>query len=139
MEKYKNIINLPHPTSSKHPRMAMIDRAAQFSPFAALTGYDAAIEEAARYVGGRVELDEGMRVAIDRKLQYLSSIINEHPAVTVTCFQPDEHKEGGEYILITGDLKRIDDCDGKLILVDGRSISITDVLSVESERLWSGL
>ena len=95
MSEYDDIIHLPHHVSRIHPQMSMEDRAAQFSPFAALTGYDAAIVETARLTAQRVELDEYERQALNKKLQFISEHLNEHPKVSITCFVPDARKEGG--------------------------------------------
>ena len=92
---YDDIINLPHPTSTKHPRMPMSDRAAIFSPFAALTGHAAAIQETARLTDQRMELDEDTRAELDRRQAVLLKYIAEQPEVTVIWFQPDERKDGG--------------------------------------------
>ena len=102
MGKYDDIINLPHHVSATRPRMSMIDRAAQFSPFAALTGYDAAIKETGRLTDRRIELTEDSRAAMDRKQQLLVENLADHPEVSVTYFVPDERKAGGAYITVTG-------------------------------------
>ena len=106
---YDDIINLPHPTSAKHPRMPLSDRAAQFAPFAALSGHSAALVETARLTDQRMELDEDARAALDSKQQLLLERIKERPEITVTWFQPDAKKDGGRYIVSTGRLKRIQD------------------------------
>ena len=97
---YDDIINLPHPTSAKHPRMPLSDRAAQFAPFAALSGHSAALVETARLTDQRMELDEDARAALDSKQQLLLERIKERPEITVTWFQPDAKKDGGRYILL---------------------------------------
>ena len=93
--KYDDIINLPHPTSAKHPRMPISERAAIFSPFAALTGHAAAIQETARLTEQKMELDEDTKAELDRRQAILLEHIAEQPEVTVTWFQPDERKDGG--------------------------------------------
>ena len=133
MGKYDDIINLPHHTSPKRPRMSMIDRAAQFSPFAALTGYDAAVKETARLTDRRIELTEDSRAALDRKQQLLVDNLAEHPEVSVTYFVPDERKAGGAYITNTGSVKKVDDYLRLLILTDGTKIPLDDILDMESE------
>ena len=127
------IINLPHPTSAKHPRMPLSDRAAQFAPFAALSGHSAALVETARLTDQRMELDEDARAALDSKQQLLLERIKERPEITVTWFQPDAKKDGGRYIVSTGRLKRIHEADQVLILVDGLRIPIGDIVELESE------
>lgn len=105
---YEDIINLPHHISKTRPQMSMIDRAAQFSPFAALTGYDAAIQETGRLTDEKIDLGEEAKTVLDRKQRYLSDMISVQPEITVTYFLPDERKSGGTYLSVTGKLKRID-------------------------------
>ena len=93
--KYGDIINLPHPTSLNHPRMSLHDRAAQFSPFAALTGHHTAIAETGRLTDQRIELDESEIARVDAALQHLQELLPERPTVSITYFVPDERKSGG--------------------------------------------
>ena len=130
---YDDILHLPHPTSKRHPRMPIADRAAQFSPFAALTGHGAAIEETARVTDRRIELDEDAKEQLDQTLQLLLERIDEQPEVTVTWFSPDKKKAGGQYHTATGKLKRIDSREGRLILTDGNQIPLEDLLEIRSE------
>lgn len=127
---YEDIIHLPHPTSKKHPRMSMEERAAQFSPFAALTGFGGVIQETGRLTGRRVELGESDRAELERTLNFLDSQEEEHPLVQATYFLPDERKEGGSYVTVTGRLKRIDQAKGTLLLQEGMRIPIRDIRSV---------
>ena len=129
--QYDDIIRLPHPDSPTHPRMPAGSRAAQFAPFAALTGHDAAIRETARLTGSRVELDEGEQAALDRRLQRLRSRLSERPVVQITCFRPDERKAGGAYHTATGTVKKFDTDAGMLVLQDGTRLPIADILRVE--------
>lgn len=129
---YDDIIHLPHPTSARHPRMPIQERAAIFSPFAALTGHRAAIAETARLTERRMELDEDARVELDRRQQLLLEHGAEHPELTVTWFRPDERKDGGAYVTATGRLKRIDELERVLLLADGTSIPLKDVVGLES-------
>ena len=129
---YDDIIHLPHPTSPKHPRMLMADRAAQFSPFAALSGHGDAIAETARLTDRRVELEEDDRVELDRRLSLLLEHIRERPEVTVTWFQPDERKEGGMYRTTTGRLKKHRERERTLVLEDGTEIPMGDIAGLES-------
>lgn len=131
---YEDIIYLPHPVSKTRPQMPMSDRAAQFSPFAALTGYDAAIRETARLTDKKLLLDEETCALLDRKQQCLCEIIAEKPEITVTYFVPDERKDGGSYVTVTGKLRRIDLCARLLMLTDGRNIPLDDIADLESER-----
>ncbi len=127
--KYDDIINMPHHVSSKRQRMSMIDRAAQFSPFAALTGYDAAVKETARLTDKRIELDEYEKAALDEKLRL--ALENPEEEITITYFKPDAKKDGGAYIGITGKIKKIDDYERVLVLVDGLKITIEDIMEIE--------
>ena len=136
---YDDILQLPHPTSIKHPRMPMGDRAAQFSPFAALTGHGAAIAETARVTDRRIELDEDAKEQLDQKLRRLLERIGEQPEITVTWFLPDEKKTGGRYLTTTGTLKRIDSQEHRLVLTDGAQIPLEDILEIGSEGHSSGL
>lgn len=136
--RYDDIISLPHYVSTKHPRMAPIDRAAQFSPFAALTGHEKAIQETARITDERMELAESSKELLDMRLQIIREHLAEKPEVTVTFFEPDQKKCGGAYVKITGRIKRIDEYEGKLELEGGISISMVDVSAIESEVLCEG-
>ena len=131
--QYADIIDLPHHVSATRPRMSMIDRAAQFSPFAALTGYDAAIKETGRLTDERIDLSEESRAALDRKQQILLDNLADHPEISVTYFVPDERKSGGAYVTVTGRVKKVDDYQRLLILTDGTKIPLDDILDIESE------
>ena len=133
MSEYDDIIHLPHHVSRIHPQMSMEDRAAQFSPFAALTGYDAAIAETARLTDQRVELDEYERQALNEKLQFISEHLKEHPRISITHFVPDHCKEGGEYVTVTGIVKKIEEHEKRMILMDGSMILIENVIRIENE------
>ena len=132
-EKYSDIINLPHPESRTHPRMPRSDRAAQFAPFAALTGYDDAVAEAGRLTDGKIELDENELERLDRALAYLTEHQAAHPAVTVTYFVPDDKKSGGAYLTREGAFKAADLDRRLIILTDGSAIPVSDVLTLDSE------
>ncbi len=129
---YDDIIHLPHPTSKKHPRMSMEERAAQFSPFAALTGFGGVIQETGRLTDRRVELGESDRAELERTLNFLDSQEEEHPLVQVTYFLPDARKEGGSNVTVTGHLKRIDQVGGVLLLQESSPIPIRDMLHIEA-------
>ena len=131
-QQYNDIIDLPHHISTTRPRMSMLDRAAQFSPFAALTGYDAAIKETGRLTGQRIELTEECRAVLDRKQQVLLENLAEHPEVSVTYFVPDERKSGGAYVTVAGRVKKVDEYQRLLLLTDGTRIPLTEVLELES-------
>ena len=130
--KYDDILHLPHPTSTKHPRMPVSERAAIFSPFAALSGHAGAIAETARLTDQRMKLGEDTRAELDRRQTMLLEHIAEQPEVTVTWFQPDERKDGGSYVTVTGRLKRIDPVERVMTLRDGTSIPLEDVAELES-------
>lgn len=130
---YDDILYLPHPTSKNHPRMSIQERAAQFSPFAALTGHAAAIAETARLTDRKMELDEDTRAELDRRQAILLEHISERPEVTITWFRPDERKEGGAYVTTTGRLKKIDQVERILVLMDGTNIPLEDVAALESD------
>lgn len=133
MHKYDDIINLPHYTSSKRPRMAMIDRAAQFSPFAALTGYDAAVKETARLTEDWVELDEYQKSALNDRLQILQERLSNTPEISITYFVPDERKSGGAYCTETGVTKKIDYYERAVIMRGGTHIPIDEIIGIEGD------
>ena len=133
-DQYGDIIHLPHHVSKTRPQMSMEDRAAQFSPFAALTGYDAAILETGRLTEDKLELGEDTQAILDRKQRYLAEIIDTKPEITVTYFVPDEKKSGGAYSTVTGFLKRIDEYERVLMLTDGRKIQLDAIFDIESEE-----
>ena len=118
--------------------MSELERAAQFAPFAALTGYDSAIKETGRLTNERIELDEEALTALDRKYQLLMEALDDEPEVTITYFQPDERKAGGKYISATGAVKKVDDFERRITMQDGTKIPMDDVLSIDGE-LFSSL
>ena len=136
--KYNEIMGLPHHVSKTRPQMPMSDRAAQFAPFAALTGYDAAIKETGRLTDERIELDVEALSALDMKYQLLMEALDEAPEVTITYFQPDERKAGGKYVSAVGTVKKIDDFERRITMRDGTRIPMDDVLSIDGE-LFSSL
>ena len=128
---YDDIIGMPHHVSGRHPQMSMLDRAAQFSPFAALTGHDAAIAETAQLTEQKRELSEEQKLEISDRLNALQARLKTDPAVTVVYFEEDGRKAGGEYRTVTGRAKRVDPLIGMLELADGAMISFDDILSLE--------
>ncbi len=128
--KYDDIIALPHPEPRTHPRMSLHGRAAQFSPFAALTGHSAAIAETGRLTDSRITLDESEMARVDAELQHLQELLPSRPTVSITYFVPDERKAGGSYQTVTGTVRRIDTVNGALLLTDQRAIPILDILDV---------
>ena len=136
--KYNEIMGLPHHVSKTRSQMPMSDRAAQFAPFAALTGYGAAIKETGRLTDERIELDVEALSALDMKYQLLMEALDEAPEVTITYFQPDERKAGGKYVSAVGTVKKIDDFERRITMRDGTRIPMDDVLSIDGE-LFSSL
>ena len=130
---YEDIINRPHHVSKARPQMSELERAAQFAPFAVLTGYDAAIKETGRLTGERIELDEEALTALDMNYQILMDALDDAPVVTITYFQPDERKAGGKYVSAVGAVKKIDDFERRITMQDGAKIPMDDVLSIEGE------
>ena len=128
---YDDIIHLPHHVSTTHPHMAAIDLAAQFSPFAALTGYDAAIKETARLTDQRVELDEAMKEALSNKLQMVADRLKERPEIVITYFQPDGKKNGGAYVTVINTVKKIDVYERIVVMTDGKVIPVDEIISID--------
>ena len=135
---YEDILNLPHHVSKTRPQMSMLDRVAQFSPFAALTGYDDAIKETGRLTDEKIEMDEDRKAALDMKQAYLIEMIDEQPEISITYFLPDAKKSRGAYVTVTGNLKRFDEYERLLILTDGKKIPMDDIADIESD-LFRGM
>ena len=127
---YDDIINLPHHVSATRPPMPMIDRAAQFSPFAALTGYDSAIKETGRLTDDKVELSDEAYELLNQKFQQISEHLDEHGEVRLMYFVPDAHKEGGAYRSLTGRIKRIDEIERVIIMQDRTKVPMDDVIDI---------
>ena len=130
-DNYNDIINLPHHVSKTHPKMSLHDRAAQFSPFAALTGNEEEINESARLTEKKLELDEDEKIRINEKLQFIKNNIDKDITVTFTYFVPDVKKAGGEYRKITGKVKKINIYEHKIIMSEGMIINIEDIIDVD--------
>lgn len=130
---YDDIINLPHHVSATRPQMSMIDRAAQFSPFAALTGYDAAIKETGRLTDDKIEMDEEALNILNMKFQILVDSLDEEPEVIFTYFKPDERKAGGAYVDLTGKVKKVDDFERMIVMQNGTKMPMDDILNIECE------
>ena len=131
MEEYDDIINLPHHVSKNHPPMPMMNRAAQFAPFAALTGYDAVINETGRLTDGFIELDENKKEQLNRRIAELKETIDEQPSVTITFFKPDERKAGGSYSTVSGQLKKVDEFNQKLVMKDDLVIPFNCIFDIQ--------
>lgn len=136
--KYDDIMNLPHHVSKRHPQMSALNRAAQFSPFAALTGHDAAIQETARLTDSFIELDENRKNQLDEQLRLVRENLDCRPEIEVTYFRPDEKKSGGAYVTLFGKLKKIDEYSRQVIFTDGKSIPIERIFSIRGE-LFGGI
>ena len=130
---YEDIINLPHHVSERHPQMPMAERAAQFSPFAALTGFGAVTRETERQTDQMREMTENEREELDYKLGILCNFPGEKPCVAITYFVPDEKKEGGAYRTIRGQMRKIDSYKREIIMKDGSHIPIDCVLELNGE------
>lgn len=132
MNDYSDIINLSRPVS-KRPRMSLEQRSAQFAPFAALTGYEGQVKETARLTDKRIELNEELKEILDLKIQLIQEKIKEQPDVTITYFIPDDKKQGGKYKTVTNSVKKIDTYKNEIILIDGTTIAIDEIIDISSE------
>lgn len=130
MDEYDDIINLPHHVSKNHRQMPMEMRAAQFAPFAALTGYDTVINETARLTDQQVELEDYDNERLNRKYAELIENISEHPVITVSYFKPDKRKGGGAYVSKTGHIKKVDTYEQLMIMEDGTSIPLAAIVDI---------
>ena len=133
MERYKDIIHLQYPKSNAYPRRPMSERACQFSPFAALTGYDEAIEEEARLTDSRVLLSEDEKKELGEKLRFLKENIEKTPEVCVSFFVPDEKKRGGRYLIAKGKIRKIKDYEQELLMESGETIGFCDILYIDCD------
>ena len=131
--KYDDIINLPHHVSKKHPQMSLHDRAAQFSPFAALTGHKAAINETARLTDEKQILSEDVIAKLNEQLNLIKENISSNPIVTITYFVPDDKKSGGAYISNTGVVKKINEYNHTVVLTDKTVIPIEQISEIQSD------
>lgn len=133
--KYDDILYLPHHVSPTRRRMTMAERAAQFSPFAALAGYEDAVRETGRVVEQRIDLSEEEKAILDRKQQIILATLErgERPKVTVTYFQPDAKKDGGAYIDFTGEIKRIKTAENRFVFMNDMEISFSDIFDLRCE------
>lgn len=130
---YFDIISRKHPTSNKHPRMSNMNRAAQFAPFAALTGYEESIEESSRLTDRKIELSEYEIEELNTRLNFIQEHIKDRPKVTITYFQPDERKDGGAYFSISGKVRRIDEVNKIIVFEDERNLDINSITHLTIE------
>ena len=133
VDKYEDIIDLPHYEPKNHTRMSMESRAAQFAPFAALTGYDEAVKETARITDKKIEIDDGLKTLLNNRLQILIDNIKSKPKASFTYFVKDKNKDGGKYITIIGSIKKVDKVKELVILENKTSISINDIINITSD------
>lgn len=131
--KYDDIIDLPRPRSNARPKMSNHDRAAQFSPFAALVGYDDAVKETARLTDEMTALDDEKIAELGEKIRKIYELVDKRPTVTVRYFVPDGKKTGGEYISVTGGVKRVDVYGSKIIMSDGKEILMDLISDIEGD------
>ena len=131
-DSYEDILNLPRPVSGRHPRMPMEDRAAQFAPFAALTGFDGVISETGRLTDDPTELDENEAQRLDEALRALQEKLPQRPQVQLIWYCPDSRKSGGAYLTYLGNLKRIDEYNRCLVFTDGTQIPIDSIIHIAS-------
>lgn len=130
---YDDIINLPHYISKKHPQMSIEARSAQFAPFSALTGYDEAIKETARLTDKRIEIDDGLKIILNNKLQYVLEKIKLKPEIIFTYFVYDDKKIGGKYVEKIGVVKKIDMVEQYVMLIDKTKIPILEIINITGE------
>lgn len=133
MEKYRDIINLPHKQSTKRPQMSRIDRAAQFAPFAALTGYDDAIKETGRLTDDEIDLSEETLNQLNTRFQILLDYVGENTEVSITYFIPDQAKSGGAYVTERGSVKKFDEYERLITTSTGTKIPMDKMLSIEGD------
>ena len=131
--KYSDIINLPHHVSAKHPHLSREQKAAQFAPFAALTGFDDDVKETARLTDRRIEIDDGLKEIISNKLNIIDINIKSKPLITITYFVHDNKKDGGKYVEVTNNVKKINIFDNYILLIDNTKIPIIDIIDVQGD------
>lgn len=128
--QYDDIINLPHHISKKHPQMSLYARSAQFAPFAALTGYEEAVKETARETNERIDIEDELKSILDGKLQIILEQIKNHPEISITYFIADSKKNGGEYVTVTGLVKKVDLYNQYIYLIDNTEIPINEIIDI---------
>lgn len=134
---YEDIVDLPHHVSKKYPQPTMADRAARFSPFAAISGYEDMVKEAARVTEERIDITDATKELLNEKLNMIIEFLDEEPEVTITYFEPDKKKDGGAYISITGTVKRIDEYERIVLMSDDKKIRIDEIYAIESDLFYS--
>ena len=134
---YEDIVDLPHHVSKKYPQPTMADRAARFSPFAAISGYEDMVKEAARVTEERIDITDATKELLNEKLNMIIEFLDEEPEVSITYFEPDMRKAGGAYITVIGTVKRIDEYEHLVIMTDGKKINIDEIYNLQSELFYS--
>lgn len=129
--RYDDLLDLPHHVSATHPHMSLLDRAAQFAPFKALTGFEDEVEETARLTDARTEPGEDRIARLDARLRLLEKHLAEAPTVSVTFFRPDSRKDGGRYETVSGTVGKIDPVSRRLVFQSGQSIDIDSIFDVD--------
>lgn len=132
-KKYDDILNLAHHVSTKHTKMSKEARAAQFAPFAALTGYSDEIKETARLTNNKIDIDEETKIILNEKFEIIKEKIDLKPQIIFTYYVPDLKKEGGKYITKTGIIKKIDSYNQTIILEDKTTIPILEIINIEGD------
>lgn len=130
LKSYEDILHLPHHVSSRRPRMPIADRAAQFTPFAAVVGHETAVKEAARHTDQRKELDEMEKAIIDDKLRVIEAQLPESIEVRIVYFKSDKLKAGGQYVTKVGKVKKLDSYEREVLMVDGTRIAVEEIYSI---------
>ena len=130
---YEDIMHLPHHVSATRPRMSMHDRAAQFAPFAALTGFEDKANETARQTQQRIIIDENEIDLINNKLKLIEFKLNEKPTVKITYFEKDAFKEGGKYITAAGCIQSIDLLNSNILMSDGTKVPVNDIIDIDGD------
>lgn len=131
--QYDDIINLPHHISKKHPQMSLYARSAQFAPFAALTGYEEEVKETARETNERIDIEDELKSILDGKLQIILEQIKNHPEISITYFIADSKKHGGEYVTVTGLVKKVDLYNQYIYLIDNTEIPINEIIDISGD------
>ena len=135
---YDDILHLSRPVSGRHARMSMVDRGAQFSPFAALVGYEQVLQESARLTQAETFLDESSKELLDRKLRFLADHLGQVGQVRFLCYRPDERKSGGSFLRLEGSVKKIDLYRRRVVLADGQEFAIEDIRSIDGVECENG-
>lgn len=134
---YEDIVNLPRHISKVHPQATMADRAARFSPFAAISGYEDMVKEVARVTEERIDITDATKELLNEKMNMIIEFLDEQPEVTITYFEPDKKKDGGAYVSITGTVKRIDEYERIVLMSNDKKIRIDEIYAIESDLFYS--